>query len=503
MIRNKNSSFAEQGNIILVAMFVYALSIGQLSAQHADLEESLSSTQGNTQGSAQTITKLPAAVDALIKKSSVKRDAMSLWVAPTDTGVPIVDFQSTIARNPASAEKAVTTGVGLLLLGEDYRWKTEFYTDGKVVDKVLRGNLYIKGYGNPYMVEERLMDMVVALRNVPIDVIEGDVILDNSYFENRVEDPDAFDGHGTALYNAIPNALAINFRAVDLIVENQDGAIALSTDPPLHYTQLDNAMQFNSHAACKGREGFAPIVTVDRAQDLVSVSGTLSRHCQREQLRLVLTDAGDQYFGLFKQAWELTGGQLSGDWYYGQVGADFTRLHQGLSRPLREQIQPMNKLSNNIMTRQLFLTLGAELTQPPGTLEKARAVVKNQLQRMGIDTAGLYMDNGSGLSRDSRISARQMGEFLVGIAQTNVAPVFFESLSIVGVDGTLRRRLKNTPIANNAIGKSGTLRDARAVVGYLTAKTGRQYAYVMLFSGASSPQSRPLMDGMMQWLYEQ
>ncbi len=443
---------------------------------------------------------LPTEIESAIAESPLSFETVSIWVAPVDSGIPIVDYQSHIPRTPASITKAITTGISLFLLGENYRWKTEFYTNGSINNTTLDGDLIIKGYGNPYMVEEKLMDMVVELRNLGINHIDGDVILDNSYFINTVETPDSFDGRGLEAYNALPNALSINFRTVELVFNNRGGKINVSTVPELNYTHIQNNMTFNRYKRCRGK-GFAPRIEVDRAQDLVVVSGSMSRACKHQTMKKVLSDAGDLFFGNFRKAWLTSGGSMGENWYYGQANNSLTLLYRGLSRPLYEQISAMNKHSNNIMTRQLFLTMGAELTQPPATLEKSRAVVMNKLKQLGIPMQGLFIDNGSGLSRYTKLSAAQMGAFLIAMQDARVRPFFENSLSIVGVDGTLRRRLRGTPLAGNAIGKTGTLKNAKSVVGYLTAQSGRKYAYVMLFEGKRAKAGRGLMDAVMQWVY--
>lgn len=446
--------------------------------------------------------KLPPAVDQAIQQSPLSRQSISLWIAPAVGGTPLVDYQSQVSRTPASVEKLITSGIGLYLLGENYRWQTAFYTNGNIRNKTLTGNLYIKGQGNPYLVEEALMDMVIELRNMGIDHIQGDVVLDNSYFINAVENPDFFDGHGMEPYNALPNALAINFRTIDLVIENKQGKIHINSDPQLTYTRIQNNMTFSQVKRCRGK-GFRPKIAVDNSQDLIIVSGTMSHQCKQQRMKKVLTDAGDLFYGHFAELWQLSGGTLSDKWHYGKIPKNAKRLYSGQSRPLFEQIAAMNKLSNNIMTRQLFLTIGAELTQPPATLKKARAIVVNKLQSLGIPTQGLFIDNGSGLSRKSKITAYQLGQFLRVMQDSRVKPFFEQSLAIAGVDGTLRRRLRNTPLAGNAIGKTGTLKHVKSVAGYLTAQSGTKYVYVMLFNGRKAKAGRPLMDDIMQWLYTQ
>ncbi|MBS9781552.1 MAG: D-alanyl-D-alanine carboxypeptidase/D-alanyl-D-alanine-endopeptidase, partial [Gammaproteobacteria bacterium] len=430
---------------------------------------------------------------------------VSLWIAPTDNPTtPIVDYHSEIPRTPASVMKVITTGTGLLLLGADYRWKTEFYTDGSINNGTLNGNLIIKGYGDPYMVEENMADIVSALKINGLSHINGKVILDNNYFQHSDENPDAFDGHGFEPYNAIPNALSINFRTITLNFTVKNKQIHISSDPQLSYTHIKNEMRFNRQKRCRGRRAFTPKIKLDKAQGLIIVSGTMSRNCKEQKISKVLTDAGDLYFGHFRRAWQEQGGTISGTWVYGQVPSTATLFYQYQSHlPLSEQIAAMNKKSNNIMTRQLFLTIGAEKMQAPATLDKSRQVVKQQLNQLGVDTQDLFVDNGSGLSRMASISAKQLGQFLLAMHRSPASHTFEQSLSVAGVDGTLRKRLRNTPLAGNIIGKSGTLKKVKSLAGYMHSQSGKKYIYVMLFEGKNARAGRLLMDNILQWVYTQ
>ncbi len=445
---------------------------------------------------------LPKALQTAIAESKIPLDEISLWVAPVNSGNAVVEWQAQRPRTPASTMKVITTGAGLALLGAQYRWQTRFYLDGELGgDGVLHGNLIIKGEGNPYLVQEDMAAMVAELRRRGLSRIEGKIILDSSYFLSSREHPAAFDGHGLEPYNAIPHALSINFRTIDLFFKPEKSRVNVGVELPLARTRIDNSMRLNSAKRCRGK-GFAPRIEVDYAQDIITVSGQMSKKCPQKRLTKVLTGAGDLFFSHFKKAWIKAGGRLSGSWVYGTVPDSSALFYVFYSQPLSEQIAAMNKKSNNLMTRQLFLTIGAEITQPPATLQKSRAVIMNFLNEKGINTGKLFIDNGSGLSRTSRISAEQLGRFLLYVYRDKrIRDDFMRSLSIAGVDGTLRKRMKNTPLAGNARGKTGTLKRAKSLAGYLTAEDGNVYVYVMLFEGKRARSGRALMDGILLWLY--
>jgi len=445
-------------------------------------------------------TDLPVALQNIIKRSPIPADDISIWISSVDSAKPLVDYHSHISRPPASTTKIITTGVALLLLGKDFRWPTSFYTDGKIERGHITGNLYIRGYGNPYMVKDSLQAMIAQLRHANISHIDGKVILDSSYFNNIQQNPNAFDGHGLEAYNAIPNALSIDFRTITIRINANKNAIELTTEPKLYHTKLINHLSFSQAKQCRG-EGYKPRITVDNLQEIVTISGTISPSCKNRRLKAVIADAGDLFFAHFKEGWELSGGSVGNDWQYGHIDKYLSLLYQGLSKPLQKQIVPMNKLSNNLMARQLFLTIGAEILAPPATLDKSRWAVIDKLREIGLSVNNLFIDNGSGLSRKTHISAEQFGQFLLFMHHSKAAPYFKRSLSIVGVDGTLKQRLKGTPLAGNAIGKSGALNNAKSIAGYLSAKNGRLYAYVILLEGKRARTGRPLMDEIMKWIY--
>lgn len=436
---------------------------------------------------------------------SVKRQNLSLWVAsvqPFQPFQPLVAYQHQVPRSPASLVKLITTGTSLKLLGENFQWQTAFYTNGKIHQGTLQGDLYIKGFGNPYQVQERLIEMIAGLRQQGIERIGGQLVLDETYFAKFAERPNAFDGRGTQPYNALPNALAINFRTVEMIFGVKNGRPQVVTDPVLPQTVINNQLVLNTQPSCRGR-GFSPQVSLDGSSQRVVVKGSLSVHCQGRRITQVLGSAGEVFYANFKKFWLESGGQLTGQWRYGQVKPGLKLLYQAKSKPLSEQIKAMNKLSNNLMSRQLFLTLGAEGTQPPATLEKSREVVMNTLRQMGVPTNFLWLDNGSGLSRDARLTAEQIGYFLQVMHQQKEWDLFEKSLAVAGVDGTMKWRLRKTPLVGKVIAKTGSLEGVRTIAGYLTSHSGQLYCFVIMIEDQLAQSSRALMDAILQWIYTQ
>ena len=163
----------------------------------------------------------------------------------------------------------------------------------------------------------------------------------------------------------------------------------------------------------------------------------------------------------------------------------------------------MNQESNNVMTRQLMLTLGAKTFDPPGTLEKGRNAVRMTLEAFGINTDGMIIDNGAGLSRQELASAEQLAQLLRYIYLSDQGETFLQSLAVAGESGTLRKRYRGEALAGHVIGKTGTIDNVRSFAGYLRAESGRNYVVVIIGNGKSAVRSRAMQDDLFRWLYQQ
>src|SRR6266487_2713435 len=136
---------------------------------------------------------LPREVERAFLEEHIPLSAVSAYVQEIGQARPLVSHQPGKPMNPASTMKLVTTFAGLELLGPDYRWKTEAYAAGAIVDGALEGDLVLKGYGDPKITIEQFQALVAALRATGLTAIRGDLVLDRSYFALPAHDPAAFD----------------------------------------------------------------------------------------------------------------------------------------------------------------------------------------------------------------------------------------------------------------------------------------------------------------------
>jgi len=178
------------------------------------------------------------------------------------------------------------------------------------------------------------------------------------------------------------------------------------------------------------------------------------------------------------------------------AGARRIAAHE--SRPLAEVIRDINKFSNNVMARQLFLSIGAESSKQPASMERAQRAVGDWLVGRGLDRSEFVLDNGAGLSRIERLTSAGLARLLVAAFESPLMPELMSSLPIVGVDGTMRKR---TGAAGSAHIKTGLLADTRAIAGYVLAASGRRYAIVAFINHPNAGATQGALDALLNWVY--
>ena len=405
--------------------------------------------------------------------------------------------------NPASTMKLVTTHAALSMLGPGYRWTTRFLTTGPIRDGVLQGDLILQGGGDPHLVIEDLHALMADLRAQGLTTIRGDLVVDDARFAVGPADGEAFDGDASQAYNVRPWAALTNFKASKLVIDPKKRQLAL--EPPLADVQLRYDVK-----VLKGRcrSGGTRLGVQDGAtaagRPVVSVNGTQVRACGSQQFYAAMLDHQQFLHGIFKAAWKDMGGQFTGR----------TRIQPGAAargRPLYawqstldlgEVVHHINKFSNNVMTRMLLLEMAAASGQGALPPERAGQWLHQWYRGQGLALPSLVMENGSGLSRQARISAGDMVTLLARAAGSPTARWFEASLPVVGIDGTMKTRLRMDPVAGQAQIKTGTLQNVRAIAGYVTAASGRRYALSLMING-KYPAERALhaQDELLRWVY--
>ncbi|MBT8092219.1 MAG: D-alanyl-D-alanine carboxypeptidase/D-alanyl-D-alanine-endopeptidase [Gammaproteobacteria bacterium] len=449
--------------------------------------------------------QLPAGVRGALDVREVPHDSLSLYVADIESGEVVLSWLADEPRNPASTIKLLTTLVSLDLLGPAYRWKTDVYAIGDLADGRLDGDLLLKGYGDPFLVTERVWQLLRNIRHAGIREITGDLLIDDSYFDVGEYDPAAFDRQPLRAYNVAPNALLMNFKVVRYWFE-PDGdtdAVTVRLEPPLDNLRVDNRLGLSS-GRCRGYQRGITI-TANGAVDKVTFSGKFPRGCRRYAMDRAVLSHNEFVYGLFQALWRESGGVFDGGWQNAVADEEAEPLLSFDSLPLNEMIARVNKHSNNVMARQLLYTLSAEVHGPPGTEAGGRKVIADWLRKNELESGELAIENGAGLSREARTTAANLGALLTFAWRQPYMPEYVASMSLTGLDGTLSRRFRDSDLMGQAHLKTGSMDDVTAIAGYLQSRSGRRFAVVALqnYTDIHRGPGEEVQEALLSWLYEQ
>jgi D-alanyl-D-alanine carboxypeptidase/D-alanyl-D-alanine-endopeptidase (penicillin-binding protein 4) len=451
-------------------------------------------------------TDLPDVVRQALKKANIPETAVGVYVREIGAERPLVSVNADVPMNPASVMKVVTTYAGLELLGPAYTWRTEIYANGPIKNGRLQGDLLIKGYGDPSLNLENFWLLLRQIRQTGLKDISGDLVLDNSYYNFPAEDPGAFDGKRYKTYNVIPEALLVNYRtsALRLFPEPQYGGVRVVIDPESQLLNIQNNLKLIQKKC--GASGVRMNIREDLPQPghvTVVLEGSYSADCGQTKYYLSLHENSVYIHQLFGSLWAQLGGAFSGTVRHEVVPKSLKPISTYYSPPLAEVIRGINKFSNNVAARQLFLSLG-EIESNGGKFVSpnlARSGIRQWLFSKNLDFPELMMENGSGLSRKERISVRHLNELLNTAYFAPTMSEFMASLAVVGVDGTARKRLKKSAVAQRAHIKTGTLKDVSAIAGYVLNHKKKRYAVVFVVNHPQSGGARMAMDALLEWLY--
>ena len=442
---------------------------------------------------------LPPNVLKALKAAQIPAANVAVVVQPVDAAAPLVAHNAAQAMNPASVMKLVTTYAALDLLGPAYTWKTTAWIDSAPVDGVLNGNLYLKGSGDPRFAIEHLSGLLRQLRVRGIQHIAGDVVLDRTVFNVPTIDPGAFDDKPMRPYNVGPDGLLLNFRALRFTVQPENGRPRVLMETPSDNLRVDNQLR-SGEGACGSnwKDLISARLIPENAGNRLELTGSYSALCGEKSLNLAPLPADAQAGGLIRSLWKELGGSLAGQVRGGSVAIGSKLLARHESAPLADAVRDINKFSNNVMARQVFLTLGND--SAPATAERSRQRISDWLNGRGLHFSELVLDNGSGLSRVERISAGSLNRLLQDAWKSPVMPEFVSSMPIVGIDGTMKKRLSGSEASGRAHIKTGTLDGVKTGAGYALDAQGRRYAITFLINHPRAQAGSAAIDALIDWV---
>ncbi len=457
---------------------------------------------------------LPVSLQEALTKAQLPQESVAIIVQPLSGEPPLISHNASKAMNPASVMKLVTTYAALEAMTPAYRWKTEVYRNGPVNQGVLEGDLIIKGYGDPSLNNAELWRLLQQVQQQGIRHIKGNLVLDASVFTPEVSQRPVLDDEPWRAYNVNPYALLVNGGHTSF----RFGVAKEGTKPVANVTQefelpqikIMNALQVAKGPCGDWRNALRYEVTQSQAQQqaysqesaTVTFSGTLPGQCDERYLELSVLSQQQYAVYTFKKMWTQSGGRLDGQAVAAVLPASATLVTTWWSVPLDVVIRDINKWSNNVMARQLMLTIGMEAGTLPVDERSGALALKEVLRKRGLSFPELVLENGSGLSRNERISAEHLAQLLVTAYQRPGMPVFMASLPILGLDGTVKKRLPESPDQGMAYLKTGSLEGVSSIAGYVQDVQGKRYVLVMLVNHANAPASRSIQDGLIKAVIE-
>jgi serine-type D-Ala-D-Ala carboxypeptidase/endopeptidase (penicillin-binding protein 4) len=438
---------------------------------------------------------LPAAVEQALQRAHVPADALVVVVQDAGAPTPLLSWQASLPVNPASLMKLLTTYAALDLLGPSWTWNTPVWLHGRIEDGVLDGDLVIKGSGDPKLVMERMWLLLRRVQQLGVREIRGDIVLDRSAFSVPDVSPGDFDGEPLRPYNVQPDALLLNYKSV-LLTFTPDvllGRAIVAAEPPLGGVMVDASVALSSVACDDWRAALqADFSEASRIRFL----GGYPAVCGEKRWVLAYVDPRTYNTRAIAGLWAEMGGHLRGIVRDGAAPLLVKPNFEITSPTLGETVRDINKFSNNLMAQQLFLTLGL-VARNQGSPEAAREVLHQWVaNRLGDASGEIVIDNGSGLSRDSRMSAHTLARLLLHAWSSPVMPELASSLPVTGLDGTLRRSRAQQGRAHL---KTGSLRDVAGIAGYVLGNSGRRYVLVAVINHPNANAGRAALDALVQW----
>jgi len=439
--------------------------------------------------------RLPSDIVAKFRASGTSEYGVSAYAQDVNSPRPLLAYQETTSRVPASVMKLITGYAALGTLGANYRWPLDVFTNGRVNNGTLKGDLIIKGYGSPEFKSTDLRKVLQGIKKKGIRNIDGRIVFDSSYFS--IPNQYSFDGKKQSKYNAKPDALLFNERINTFQIRAVGRKVKVTTSTPTHNLKIVNKMR-------KTKRSCRPRIRVSKKgyQTVVTFTGNFSKRCGTRSYSRVISRPAEMIYGSMRSMWKRdVGGTLKTRFAMGRVPTNARPLLRTYSRTLAEILPTIIKDSNNVMARQLLLTIGAK-RGGYGTPRAGANAIGQWLRSRGLNFPELRIENGSGLSRTARISAAHVGDLLVDAYRSPYRDVFMKSLAVAGVDGTMRGRLKRTQVRGRGFFKTGTLRDVRSIAGYVKAANGKTYVMAILHNDPRAKRrALHAHDKLIEWVY--
>ncbi len=430
-------------------------------------------------------------LDVLLEQPELRHATVGVFVRSLKDGRVIYEKNGDLALVPASNQKLLTASAALVRLGPDFRFRTFLCRTGVIGgDGVLRGDLILRGTGDPSLTSERLETLGRAARAAGLRRVEGRIVADDSRFDSRrlgrgwSWDNEPFD------YQPQISALNCDENVVGVSVapgERPGAPAQITLTPPTGYVRVMN--DAGTIAAGTGANAPKPAISFSRARarNEFLISGTMPLGATPASDQITVEEPALYAATRLAEQLRSNGVTLANDApVMGKAPAHAVTVAVVESEPLVVLLRHFLKTSDNLYGEVLLKTLGAE-TLGRGTAGAGAEAVEAFLRASGVEIGGVTIADGSGLSRINTVTPRVLAALLVYMDERAPAPLrdaFRQALPVAGVDGTLRRRFTGSPAAGIARAKTGSLSGVSALSGYLITKKGEPLVFSILMNNA-------------------
>ncbi len=423
------------------------------------------------------LDKLRSQIDTVLADSALSTCFIGAKIVSLEDGRVFYERNSNKLFHPASNMKLLTTAAGLKMLGKDFKFRTVLEADSVIRRGELRGSLYVKGFGDPLTMISDIDSLARIVRSRGIERIRGGIVGNTSYFDSLYwgagwmwdDEPDPDE--------AFISALSVNDNAIEVSVapgSRVGHAVEATLNPATAFMRVLNS-------GVTSRDTLIPLIKVTRrrGENTILIEGRMDPHAPKEQFTLSVWRPELFFLNLLKDRLAEAGVKVRGSIRLDTL-AGTVELAQ-LLHPIDSVLHKVNKPSNNLAAENLLKAIAAEKGGVRGSATVGLALVESCLVTIGVDTTNMMLYDGSGVSWYNAISPDQMAQLLVKMSRDkDQFKIFYQSLPVAGVDGTLKARMKGTSAEGNVHAKTGSLTGVSSLSGYATSADGTPLAFSIL-----------------------